>query len=103
MRGGNFGGMENRAVSSEADQHIGVFDLAVQIPEIHRLRELIVPVHVKRQAHHGLHAAAFQNLFRLLNRPELLVPVWIRRQNNFHWAHPFSAACACATRSPGAR
>ena len=101
MRRGNLGGMQNRAVASEADEHVGVLDLAVQILKFDALRQLIVPVHVERQTRGGLHTAAFQNLSCLLDRAELLVPVGIRGQNNFHLDHPFSAACACATRSPG--
>ena len=101
MRRGKLGRMQNCAVAAEADQHVRVFDLAVQVLKLDIFRQLIVPVHVERQTRGGLHTAAFQNLSCLLDRAELLVPVGIRGQNNFHLDHPFSAACACATRSPG--
>ena len=102
MRRGNFGSVQNCAVASETYQQVRIVNFVVQIPELEIFRQLIIPVHIERQTQGGLNAAAFQYFFCLLNCAELLVPVGIRGQNDFHFDHPFSAACACVTKSPGA-
>ena len=58
VRRGDLGRVQDRAVSSEADEHIRIFDLALKILKMDRLRQLILPVDVKRQTHRRLHAAA---------------------------------------------
>ena len=70
--------MEDGAVTAEANEHIRALRLLVQVFPVKFFGEPEAVVHGEGQAHHGLHAALLQHLFRLAHYGHALIPVRIR-------------------------
>ena len=97
---GVLGRVEDGSVSSEANQHVRVFQLLLGVLKLDMLGKFqIAALQEEGQTHGGLHPHVPQNLFRGLGRPQAPVPVWVWAQYHFHCPVPSNAPCDASTRA----
>ena len=93
--GGCLGHMQNRAVTTEADDQIRIMQFPVKAGKLQVFRKIIGSVHLKGQTKPYFDPSLCQNLRCPANRRKVLIPIGIGRHDYFfHRNHPFNVSWA---------
>ena len=86
MAGSRLCHVEDRAVTAEADDHIGTLQLPVQPVEADVLGQVEAFIHLKGQACPAFHAGILEHLHSLPQGAEVVIPVRVGSEDYFFHA-----------------